>query len=114
LGEKASRVGFDWTSEQDVLKKIKEEIQELEVEVREQNKDKILEEFGDLLFTLANMARFLKVNPEEALRRACNKFIHRFQYLEERLFLQNKKWSETQAAELEDLWNESKKFTKSV
>ena len=109
LGEKASRVGFDWTNEQEVFEKIKEEVLELGEEIHRQEKEKVLEEFGDLLFTLANMARFLKVNPEEALRKACNKFIRRFQFMEEQLARDGKKWSERSPAELDQLWREAKR-----
>jgi len=109
IGEKTSRVGFDWSDIDGVLEKISEEVQEL-AEAREKNNvEAINEEYGDLLFTIANLGRFLKTDPESALRQTCKKFIDRFS-LVERMAEQNdlvlkkippKKWDE--------LWENAKK-----
>jgi tetrapyrrole methylase family protein/MazG family protein len=114
LGEKASRVGFDWSNLKEVLAKTEEELKELEAAIETKDKTKTFEEFGDLLFSFAQTARFLKMNPEEALRHACNKFIRRFHYVEEQLQREKKEWSKTNSEELDRLWNEAKKSTASV
>ena len=89
LQNKAAKVGFDWPSLAPVLAKLKEELAELEAEIAtqgaDQAKEAVAEEFGDLLFVIANVARHLKLDPESALRAANDKFIRRFHYIEERL-----------------------------
>ena len=75
-------VGFDWEHPDQVWEKVEEELGELKVEIENKNQDAIEDEFGDLLFSLINYARFLKINPENALERTNKKFIKRFQYLE--------------------------------
>ncbi len=114
LGEKASRVGFDWPHTEDVLKKVEEEIRELTVEMKQNKTEKISEEFGDVLFSLAQLARFLKINPEESLRHACQKFIQRFQKVETELSLKKKSVSESNFEELNLLWEAAKKSTQIV
>jgi MazG family protein len=108
LGEKASRVGFDWSNAADVVEKIKEEVQEFESEILKKDRERMKEELGDLLFALCNLSRFMKINPEEALRHACDKFMRRFQYVEQQLLLEKKSWSETNPKELDEFWNKAK------
>ena len=80
IQEKAAGVGFDWDERLQVLAKVKEEIQELEEEIRSGNQDRVEAEFGDVLFSLVNYARYIKVNPETALERTNKKFIQRFEF----------------------------------
>lgn len=104
LGEKTSRVGFDWSDPKGVLNKIKEEIAELEANPSEQ-------EYGDLLFSLAQLGRFLTIDPETALRQACHRFITRFQWIEETCQKQNKSLQALSAKEWDHLWEEAKRKT---
>lgn len=108
LGDKASHVGFDWPNAEGILAKIKEEVAELEAEVKANDKEKMSDEFGDLLFSLANMARSLKINPEDALRRTCDKFTRRFRLIEEKVASSRKKWEEFTLEELDAFWSEAK------
>ncbi len=108
IGSKASRVGFDWTRLEDVQKKLDEEIQELKVELQRENLSGTEEELGDLLFTIAQIARFLNVNPEEALRKSTLKFQNRFEKLEQHLKAQGKEFSGYTLEELDDLWEKFK------
>lgn len=115
IGKKVSKVGFDWPDLKGVLSKVKEEIQELEQGIQNQNQDEILEEMGDLLFSIANLSRFLNVNPEEALRQTNAKFIRRFEFIEKKLREQKKSFDESSLEEMDHLWNEAKKqSTKTV
>ena len=84
IQDKVAGVGFDWEEPQQVFDKVKEELQELDDEISKNNADKIEAEFGDVLFSMINYARFLKINPENALERTNKKFIKRFQYLEKK------------------------------
>jgi len=121
LQEKASKVGFDWEKKEDVWKKVIEEIEEMhEIErVRSQkSEDRSLEDFynqleneiGDVFFALVNYARFLDVNPENALRRTNSKFIRRFNYVEAKIKSLGKKLSESNLKEMDLYWEESKKI----
>jgi len=121
LQEKASKVGFDWEKKEDVWKKVIEEIEEMhEIErVRSQkSEDRSLEDFynqleneiGDVFFALVNYARFLDVNPENALRRTNSKFIRRFGYVEEKIKSLGKKLSDSNLKEMDFYWEESKKI----
>jgi len=121
LQEKASKVGFDWERKEDVWKKVIEEIEEMhEIErVRSQkSEDRSLEDFynqleneiGDVFFALVNYARFLDVNPENALRRTNSKFIRRFGYVEEKIKSLGKKLSDSNLKEMDFYWEESKKI----
>ncbi len=121
LQEKASKVGFDWEKKEDVWKKVIEEIEEMhEIErVRSQkSEDRSLEDFynqleneiGDVFFALVNYARFLDVNPENALRRTNSKFIRRFGYVEEKIKSMGKKLSDSNLQEMDFYWEESKKI----
>jgi XTP/dITP diphosphohydrolase len=108
LQEKASNVGFDWNNGEEVWKKIEEEIRELHDAVGGAAEDKILDEFGDVLFSLVNYARFLHLDPEHALRKTSNKFVRRFNYIEDRLREKRKDIYTTTLAEMDALWNEAK------
>lgn len=109
LQKRAARVGFDWPDASHVLDKITEEAAEL-VEARDQMEpDKIEEEFGDLLFVMANLARHLDIEPEAALRRANTKFIRRFQGVEARLSALGKSPQDSDLAEMDALWDAVKR-----
>ena len=110
IQDKAAGVGFDWDNIDDVFAKIKEEIDELHAEVKAQQQSNIESEFGDVLFSLINYARFLKVNPEDALERTNRKFIARFQYLEEKATAQGKSLKDMTLQEMETYWQEAKKL----
>ena len=104
LQKRAARVGFDWPSTDEVLDKIVEEADEL----RDASKDEQFEEFGDLLFVVANLARHLKIDPEEALRSANRKFIRRFERIEDLLEAQGKSPSQSDLEEMDALWDQVK------
>ena len=108
IQDKAAGVGFDWDNIDDFFAKIKEEIDELHAEVKAQKQSNIESEFGDVLFSLINYARFLKVNPEDALERTNRKFIARFQYLEEKATAQGKSLKDMTLQEMETYWQEAK------
>ena len=110
IQDKAKGVGFDWEEPAQVWEKVQEELQELQVEVLTQNHDAIEAELGDVLFSLINYARFLKVNPEDALERTNKKFISRFQYLEQKAEQLGKSLSDMTLAEMDVFWNEAKKL----
>lgn len=107
LTKRAAKVGFDWTDPQDVLAKITEESAELVAEIGV-DRDKTEEEFGDLMFVMANLARHLKVDPETALRRANAKFERRFRSIEDALKAQNRSPQEATLAEMDALWDHAK------
>lgn len=109
LGEKTSRVGFDWNDAEGILAKVEEEARELHDARKARDAGAIDHEFGDLLFTLANCGRFLKVDPEGSLRRATDRFMKRFQWMEEELGRQGKEMTALSAAEWDALWTRSKK-----
>ncbi len=108
LGERASRVGFDWLRAEDVWEKFDEEQQELKKAMQSSDKDAIKEEMGDLLFTLANMARLLDINPEEALQHSSSKFVKRFHNMEEQASSAKVDLADLDQDSLEDLWNKAK------
>jgi len=120
LQEKASKVGFDWEKKEDVWKKVIEEIEEMHQieEIRLKLKDKSFEdlhnkledEVGDVFFALVNYARFLDINPENALRRTNSKFIRRFSYVEEKIKAMGKKLSDSNLKEMDFYWEECKKI----
>ena len=110
IQEKVAGVGFDWEEPQQVFEKLKEELEELQHEINVDNKDEIEAEFGDVLFSMVNYARFLNVNPENALERTNKKFIKRFQYLEEKAKEKNKALKDMTLAEMDVFWNEAKKL----
>jgi XTP/dITP diphosphohydrolase len=107
--EKASKVGFDWEKPEDVWAKVQEELDELRAEAESGiAREKIEEEFGDMLFALVNYARFIEVSPEEALQRTTNKFIRRFQHIEARLIEGGKTFKDVGLQEMDRYWNEAK------
>ena len=108
IQDKAAGVGFDWDNIDDVFAKVKEEIEELHAEVKAQKHTAIEAEFGDVLFSLINYARFLKVNPEDALERTNKKFIARFQYIERKAAESGKSLRDMTLAEMEAYWQEAK------
>ncbi|HSI70742.1 MAG TPA: nucleoside triphosphate pyrophosphohydrolase [Gillisia sp.] len=110
IQDKVAGVGFDWEEPEQVLDKLKEELDELHHELKVQDQDRIESEFGDVLFSLVNYARFLKINPEDALERTNKKFITRFKYLEEKAKEKNKPLSEMSLAEMDVFWEEAKKL----
>ena len=109
IQDKVSGVGFDWEEPQQVFEKLQEELGELQHEINENNQEKIEAEFGDVLFSMINYARFLKVNPENALERTNKKFIKRFQYLEDKAKEMDKSLKDMTLAEMDVYWNEAKK-----
>ena len=104
--KRAAEVGFDFPVTADAFRKVYAELQELEQAV--QGNGNIEEEFGDILFSLANISRFLKINPEFALTKAIKKFINRFEYIEKSALLQGKTLSKMTLEEMDLLWNEAK------
>lgn len=110
IQEKVAGVGFDWEKPEQVFEKVEEEIAELKVEIANGNTDAIESEFGDVLFSMVNYARFLKVNPENALERTNKKFIKRFQYLEQKSKELNKPLKDMTLAEMDLFWEQAKKI----
>ncbi|THD30422.1 MAG: nucleoside triphosphate pyrophosphohydrolase [Flavobacterium johnsoniae] len=110
IQDKVKGVGFDWEEPHQVWDKVEEEIQEFQEEIKNGDQDKIESEFGDVLFSMINYARFLKINPEDALERTNKKFINRFQYLENKASELGKQLSEMTLAEMDVFWNEAKKL----
>ena len=108
IQDKARGIGFDWDNKSQVWDKVKEEIEELQVEL-DAKSDKIEDEFGDVLFSLINYARFINVNPEDALEKTNKKFINRFQYMEREVEKKGKELSEMTLQEMDVYWNEAKK-----
>lgn len=107
IQEKVRGIGFDWENSSQVLEKIQEEWEELEVEINAKS-DRVEEEFGDVLFSLINYARFIKVDPESALERTNKKFIKRFQFMEEKVDEEGKKMKDMNSRELEEYWVKAK------
>ena len=108
IQDKVAGVGFDWEEPQQVFEKLQEELGELQDEVRMGDREKIEAEFGDVLFSMVNYARFLNVNPENALERTNKKFIKRFSYLEEKAREAGKSLKEMTLAEMDVHWNNAK------
>ena len=108
IQDKARQVGFEWENREDVWKKVEEEQEELQEAISSGNQTHIEEEFGDLLFSLINYARFLDVDPEGALEKTNKKFIYRFQCMEEQASLLGKKLQDMTLGEMDQLWNISK------
>jgi len=103
-------VGFDWEKPQQVFLKVQEELLELQEEISANNKDRMEAEFGDVLFSMINYARFLKINPENALERTNKKFIGRFQYLEKKAKELGKTLEAMTLAEMDVFWEEAKRL----
>lgn len=112
IQDKVAGVGFDWEKPEQVWLKVQEELNELNAEIEKGNTDNIESEFGDVLFSMINYARFINVNPENALERTNKKFINRFQYLEEQSKNQGKSLHDMTLAEMDVYWNAAKKFYK--
>ena len=106
--EKVSGVGFDWDNSEGVLDKVKEELDEFKLEVIKNNINEMEMEFGDLLFSLINYARFLKINPDKALELTNKKFINRFKYIESQAFKLGKKINQLSLEEMNFYWNQAK------
>ncbi len=117
IQDKARAIGFDWDEPKQVWEKVQEELNELQVEVNTKdsvtdNTTKIENEFGDVFFALINYARFLKVNPEDALEKTNKKFISRFNYMEKKILAQGKALADSSLTEMDVFWNEAKKLEK--
>lgn len=108
IQDKARNVGFDWEEREQVWDKVKEEITEFEAEVAHMDRDKAEAEFGDLMFSLVNAARLYKINPDNALERTNQKFIRRFNYLEEHTLKQGRNLTDMTLEEMDAIWNEAK------
>lgn len=107
IQDKVSGVGFDWDSKDDVWDKVQEEIGELKAE-ESNNSDRIEDEFGDVLFSLVNYSRFLKIHPEDALEKTNRKFIRRFQKLEQLIAADNKQILDMNLQEMDQYWEKAK------
>lgn len=108
LQDKASRVGFDWKHIDDVFKKVEEEIKEFKGAIEKKKPDEIEDELGDIFFALVNVARFLEINPEDALRKTISKFISRFRYIEEKAKEAKRELSDMTLEEMDKFWEEAK------
>ena len=111
LQEKAKQVGFEWENRGQVWEKVKEEEAELQQAIAEGNPDRVEDEFGDLVFSLVNFARFLNIDAENALERTNKKFISRFTAMEEKALSGGKKLDEMTLEEMDAIWNEIKRHT---
>ncbi len=109
VGEKVSQVGFDWEKTQDVIKKVKEELEELQKAISSNEQNSIEKEWGDLIFSLVNLARFLKIDAEVSAHKAIDVFIERFQRVEEKAKEKDKTLSELTLKEMDELWEEVKR-----
>ncbi|MEJ2629071.1 MAG: nucleoside triphosphate pyrophosphohydrolase [bacterium] len=107
--QRAATVGFDWNTTNQVWEKIQEEIEELKAAIKTNEKNDIFEEFGDLLFALVNLSRFLKLNPEDALRKATDKFSQRFHKVEQNYTDQGKDINRASLQDMDKIWNKIKK-----
>ncbi len=112
IQDKARNVGFDWEERRDVWKKVKEEIGEFEAEVGHMDREKAIDEFGDVLFSLINAARLYHINPDNALERTNQKFIRRFNHVEQRAKEAGRSLNELSLAEMDALWAEAKNVKK--
>ena len=109
MGEKAAGAGFDWEQKEDVWDKVREELGEVEAEMKSGSKTDLEGEFGDLLFALVNACRLYGVDPESALERTNKKFIRRFNYMEERAAAKGHTFHEMSLGAMEELWQEAKR-----
>lgn len=112
IQEKAKQVGFEWDNKEDVWKKVEEEMQELQEAIQTKIQEDVEEEFGDLLFSLANYARFLQVDAEGALEKTNKKFIRRFQEMESIALASGKELSSMSLDEMDQIWNQVKQQMK--
>lgn len=109
IQDKARNVGFDWENKEDVWDKVKEEIQEYQTEIDNMDKEKATDEFGDLMFSLINAARLYNIDPDNALERTNQKFIRRFNFVEQQTIQQGCNLKDMTLLEMDNLWNEAKK-----
>lgn len=112
IQDKVAGVGFDWEHPEQVWEKLQEELGEFKHEVETGDKEKMEAEFGDVLFSMVNYARFLGINPENALEKTNKKFSHRFKYLESKAKENNKSLKDMTLAEMDVFWEEAKRFPK--
>lgn len=110
IQDKVAGVGFDWEKPEQVFEKLQEELEEFTEEVKAEDMDKMEAEFGDVLFSMVNYARFLNIDPENALERTNKKFVKRFQYLESKAKEQDKSLHEMSLQEMDVFWEEAKKI----
>lgn len=110
ISEKAARVGFDWSHVDEVFAKVLEELKEFEETMLEADQERMEAELGDLLFAIANLGRFLSLNPEDALRKTIGRFTSRFEHIENKLHAAKKEISSATLEEMEELWEEAKKL----
>lgn len=108
IQDKARNVGFDWENRADVWDKVREELGELQVELERNDAEKSTEEFGDFLFSLINAARLYHINPDNALEHTNQKFIRRFNYLEQKVKESGKEFKDMTLAQMDVYWNEAK------
>ena len=109
IQDKARNVGFDWEERRDVWNKVKEEMAEFEAEIEDMDKDRAEAEFGDVMFSLINAARLYKINPDNALERTNQKFIKRFNYVEQHSIRQGRNLADMTLQEMDKLWEEAKR-----
>lgn len=109
IQDKARNAGFDWNKKEDVWLKVQEEINEFQSEINNMNVDKMESEFGDVFFSLINAARLYRINPDNALERTNQKFVKRFNYIEQEVYRQGKKLKDMTLGEMDVLWDEAKK-----
>ena len=112
IQEKVAGIGFDWEEPHQVWDKVQEELSELNEEIKNNNPEKIEKEFGDVLFSMINYARFINVSPENALEKTNKKFINRFKFLEKEAAKTGRNLSEMSLMEMDKIWEKSKKFYK--
>lgn len=112
IQDKARNVGFDWEDKGDVWAKVREELDELEVELKKDDKENTKRELGDFLFSVINAARLYKINPDDALEMTNKKFIRRFNYIEDHSIKSGKPLTEMSLEEMDRLWNEAKEQEK--
>ena len=112
IQDKARNVGFDWEQKEDVWKKVREELDELEAELKKEDKENSTKELGDFLFSVINAARLYKLNPDNALEMTNRKFMNRFNYIEAHSIKVGKPLKTMSLSEMDELWNEAKKVLK--
>jgi tetrapyrrole methylase family protein / MazG family protein len=112
IQQKAATVGFDWKNTFPVFEKVEEELNELKQAIKNKNTKEIEEEFGDLLFTIVNLSRFIHVNPEDSLRLSINKFVDRFKKMEKKIKETNQTFEGMSLNEMDEIWDEIKDNSK--
>ena len=114
IQEKAASIGFTWESYEPIIDKVLEELEELKIEIKSGNKEKMNAELGDVLFSVVNLSHFLEINPEFALTNTTEKFINRFRYIENSAFAKEKQLTQMTLEEMDQLWQESKKVESGI